>query len=252
MSQHEVSGAPGTGTGAPGGAAFPVLEQAATGLRAPWAASLAGMLFALLFTTGIVLLRVTVPTTLNEQSVRDLYTDGHDQPLFIATLYLLPFAGIMYLWFMAVIRDQLGEREDKFFGTVFLGSGLLFVALIFSAAAVAGAPTVGVRYLDLPPPDLEAAESARMLSYTLLFVFATRAAAVCLLSIASLGARSGTFPRWFALTGYLLGASLLLFVNFWDLYLLALPVWVAGVSLFILRRERGRTRCIGPAPADPG
>jgi len=43
------------------------------------------------------------------------------------------------LWFIGVLRDRLGEREDKFFATVFFGSGLLFLAMLFAAAAVAGA-----------------------------------------------------------------------------------------------------------------
>jgi hypothetical protein len=54
------------------------------------------------------------------------------------SLNLLPFAGIAFLWFIAVVRDRLGQREDRFFGTVFLGSGLLFVAMMFNAAAAAG------------------------------------------------------------------------------------------------------------------
>jgi hypothetical protein len=36
------------------------------------------------------------------------------------------------------MRDRLGELEDRFFATVFLGSGLLFIAMIFTAAAIAG------------------------------------------------------------------------------------------------------------------
>ena len=71
----------------------------------------------------------------------------------IGGLYLVPFAGIVFLWFVAVIRDQVGEREDRFFATVFFGSGLLFVALLFAAAAVASALVVGVRYLGQPPPS---------------------------------------------------------------------------------------------------
>ena len=54
-------------------------------------------------------------------------------------LNLVPFAGIAFLWFIGVLRDRIGEREDRFFATVFLGSGLLFVAMMFVAAAVAGA-----------------------------------------------------------------------------------------------------------------
>jgi hypothetical protein len=53
-------------------------------------------------------------------------------------LNLVPFAGIAFLWFVGVLRDRIGEREDRFFATVFLGSGLLFVAMIFVSAAIAG------------------------------------------------------------------------------------------------------------------
>ena len=50
----------------------------------------------------------------------------------------MPFAGIAFLWFIGVLRDRLGELEDRFFATVFLGSGLLFLAMPFASAAVAG------------------------------------------------------------------------------------------------------------------
>jgi hypothetical protein len=80
----------------------------------------------------------------------------------------------------------------------------------------------------------------RALAYTLLFVFGTRAAAVFLFSIATVGLRSRAFPRWFAWTGYLLAIALLLGVAFWDWVILVLPAWVAVVSLFTLHRERLR------------
>jgi hypothetical protein len=114
------------------------------------------------------------------------------------------------------------------------------VALLFAASAVATAPLVGARYLGQEAPTAVEIEAARALSYTLLFAFATRAAAVFLLATATVGIRSGTFPRWFAWTGYLLGLALLLAVAFWDWVVLVLPAWVAVVSLFILRRERSR------------
>jgi hypothetical protein len=99
---------------------------------------------------------------------------------------------------------------------------------------------VGARYLGQAAPTAVEIESARALSYTLLFAFATRAAAVFLLATATIGVKSATFPRWFAWTGYLLGMTLLLAVAFWDWVVLVLPAWVAVVSVFILRRERNR------------
>jgi hypothetical protein len=229
----------------PGEAAPLAVIEAGEQLRAPWAASVAGILFAVLFTLALLLMRGSPLNAESNAEMVRLFVEGRDQWLLIGGLYLAPFAGIMFLWFIAVIRDQLGEREDRFFATVFFGSGLLFVALLFAAAAVGSAVVVGYRYLGQAPPTVEQMALVRALSYTLLFAFASRAAAVFLFSIATLGLRSRTFPRWFALAGYLFGIVLLVVVTFWDWIVLLLPAWVAAVSLFILRRERSLRR---PAP----
>ena len=49
---------------------------------------------------------------------------------------LMPFAGIAFLWFIGVVRDGFGRYEDKFFSSVFMGSGLLFLAMTFVSSAV--------------------------------------------------------------------------------------------------------------------
>jgi hypothetical protein len=243
MSEHEGHGT-GPATGGPDlETAVPAaLDEAGRQLRAPWAASIAGLLFAVLFTAALLLMRGSPLVTADDAELARLFAAGKDLSFVVGGLYLAPFAGILFLWFVAVIRDQVGEREDRFFATVFFGSGLLFVALLFAASAAASALVVGVRYLHLPPPSAADMGLMRSLSYTLLFAFATRAGAVFLISIATLGLRSRTFPNWFAWTGYLLGAVLLLVVTVWDWIVLVLPAWVAIVSLFILRRERSRRR----------
>src|ERR1700756_4466862 len=53
-------------------------------------------------------------------------------------IQLVPFAGIAFLWFIGVLRNRLGALEDQFFATVFLGSGLLFVASLFASGAFSG------------------------------------------------------------------------------------------------------------------
>lgn len=209
-------------------AAMPVLEEAGRQLRAPWAASIAGLLFSVLFTTALLLVRSQADT------------DMQGTAMVVGGLYLAPFAGIMFLWFVAVIRDQIGEREDRFFATVFFGSGLLFVGLLFTTAAVVSTPVTIVRFLGGEQLSAEGASLLRALGYTLLFTMATRAAAVFMLATATIGIRSGVFPRWFAVLGYLLALVLLVAVSIIDWFILVLPAWVAVVSLFILRRERAR------------
>ena len=243
-----LDGAPSSPPG-PASAPVTALDEAGQKLRAPWAASVAGLLFAVLFTAALVMMRSSPLVSADDAELIELFREGHDQLLLIGALYLAPFAGIMFLWFVAVIRDQIGEREDRFFATVFFGSGLLFVALLFAAAAVSGSLVVGVQYLDLEAPSASEAALLRSLSYTLLFAFATRAAAVFLIALGTIGLRSRTFPNWFAWTGYALGIVLLLVVSFWDWIVLVLPAWVAIVSLFILRRERQRSRSGAAASA---
>jgi hypothetical protein len=229
MSGHEDQPARGTAEGEGSMPALPVIEEAGRQLRAPWAASIAGLLFSLLFTAALVLVRSQADTAAEPTTA-----------MVIGGLYLAPFAGIMFLWFVAVIRDQIGEREDRFFATVFFGSGVLFVALLFVTAAVVSTPTSLVRFLGEAPLSSESASLLRALGYTLLFALATRAAAVFMLATATIGIKSGVFPRWFTLVGYLLAVVLLVAVSFYDWFILVLPGWVAVVSLFILRRELAR------------
>jgi hypothetical protein len=229
----------------------PVIRAADRQLRAPWAASVAGLLFAALFTGALLLLRNDAVYTATDDELAGLFRRGEDFPALLGGLYFAPFAGIMFLWFIAVIRDQIGEREDRFFATVFFGSGILFVALLFVAAALAVAPSVGVRYLHQAAPSAAVVDVLRALSYTILFAFADRAAAVFLFATATIGLKTGVLPRWFCLASYLLGTVLLIVVTFFELAILVLPAWVAIISLIILRRERSRRRAsmtVAPPP----
>ena len=219
-----------------------IVNEAQRQLRAPAAAGIAGLLFAILFTSALVLLRHEPIYTADDGELVRLFARGDDLRMVIGGLYLAPFAGIMFLWFIAVLRDQVGELEDRFFATVFLGSGILFVALLFVGVMFAVSPSVGYRYLDQPAPTASTVDLLRTLSYATTFAFENRAAGVFLFATATIGLKTGAFPRWFSILSYVLGAVLLLAVSFVDWAILVLPAWVAVVSVFILLRERSRRR----------
>ena len=106
-------------------------------IRTPRAAAVAGIVFSALLTAAMVLVRVALPSDPND--ARDWLADGAKRDAALLALNLLPFAGIAFLWFIGVVRDRIGEGEDRFFATVFLGSGLLFIAMVFGTGAVAAA-----------------------------------------------------------------------------------------------------------------
>ena len=119
----------------------------------------------------MVVLRTQPLLTADDPGLEQLFASNSDTLAVIGGLYLAPFSGVAFLWFIAVVRDQIGDREDQFFATVFFGSGLLFVALLFVASAVASSLFVGVDYLRQPPPSVEEVRLVRSLAYTLLFSF---------------------------------------------------------------------------------
>src|SRR5579862_6212216 len=111
--------------------------QAGSSLRTPRGAAVAGIIFSVLLITALTLLRISAPA--HPGAGGQWLTDSGRRAAVAIGLNLVPFAGIAFLWFIGVLRDRIGDREDRFFATVLLGSGLLFVAMMFVAAAVAGA-----------------------------------------------------------------------------------------------------------------
>ena len=155
-------------------------------------------------------------------------------------LNLIPFAGIAFLWFIGVIRDQLGRREDRFFATVFLGSGLLFLAMLFVAAAVIGAMLIAFR--DEPAAfALSAFRFARAVSYSLVNVYMVKMAGVFMISTSTVAMSTRFAPRWLAALGYLLAALLLLGSSFFRWSFALFPVWVLLLSIQIPAGNPGRS-----------
>jgi hypothetical protein len=92
-------------------------------------AAIAGIVFAVLLLAAMTMARIA----LAESSFQTLQADAQRRALIRLSIGLVPFAGIAFLWFIGVVREQLGEVEDRLFSTVFMGSGLLFLAMLFGA-----------------------------------------------------------------------------------------------------------------------
>jgi hypothetical protein len=201
----------------------------------PVAGAVAGIVFAVLFTASMSILRRTMG---------DIGTDTGawltaDTKLFSFALGLVPFAGIAFLWFIAVARERLGRFEDQFFSMVFIGSGLLFLAMIFAGAASAGAIVAAAAH---DPAGFAASTTyafARQAVTQILTMYAIRMAAVFMISQATLWLRTRVMPRWMALLTIPLALVLLfVFVHSWGV-VLVFPAWVMLVSVYILSVHLG-------------
>ena len=200
-------------------------------LKTPRAAAVAGSVFSVLFIISLVLIRITVPADPQDAGawlVSDVKTVAF-------AIYLLPFAGIAFLWFIGVLRDRMGGQEDRFFATVFMGSGLLFLAMLFVAGAISAGVIMGFRTLPDRLVESGIYAFARAAVYQLVNVYAVKMAAVFMISTSTLAIRTRMFPRWMAWLGFALALLLLLstgYVFFWAP--LVFPLWVLLISTNIL------------------
>jgi MFS family permease len=204
------------------------------GLRTPRAAGVAGIVFSLLLATALALIHLAAPSSAADST---WLTDPGQRRMVNLALNLVPFAGIAFLWFIGVIRDRVGEREDRFFASVFLGSGLLFVAMLFVGAAIAGGlATDPVAQGGAISPEVWAME--RRIVFTLLNVDAIRMGAVFILSTTLIGVRIKILPTWLAVTGYVAAAMLLVGVFLSPWVNLVMPVWAFVFSVDILLKSK--------------
>jgi hypothetical protein len=194
---------------------------------------LAGVLFALLFGATLILLRVGMPEAVGDSTA---WLNSERGNILTATK-LMPFAGITFLWFIAVVRDGFGRYEDRFFTTVFLGSGLLFLAMMFVSTAVAAALVASNSGVTDPAAHAEVTTFGKMMVVSAAKTFAIRMAAVFMISLATIWLKTGLMPRWLVVVSYLVALGLLIAseVSMW--LTLALPVWVLVVSALILLRS---------------
>ena len=247
MVQGEDSVAGPGGTAGHGGAGAVAEAEMTAGspLRTPKAAAWAGIVFSVLAITAMVLIRLSIPQ--NSGQTGAWLSDQSKRTAVDVALNLVPFAGIAFLWFVGVVRDRVGELEDRFFATVFLGSGLLFLGMLFVAASAAGGLIVA--YLAQPQALFESGTFAfgRAFTFDIMHIYAFKMAAVFMVTTSTLAIRTRITPSWMAFAGYVAAAFLLLCSGFFDWTLFVFPAWVLMISIHILRDNLRRPAGSGGA-----
>ena len=150
----------------------------------------------------------------------------------------MPFAGIAFLWFIGVIRDLLGQYEDRFFSTVFFGSGLLFLAMVFVSCGVAGATLASAKLAATQRSEEQIVYFGRLIMLQISNIYALRMAGVFMISLGTIWWRTGLMPRWLATISFLVALTLLLVISLSLWLVLLFPAWTLVVSLLVLVRNR--------------
>ncbi len=170
---------------------------------------------------SVILIRLTVASVTTDAGGGLAERTGW----FEFAIFLMPFAGIAFLWFIGVARTRLGRYEDQFFATVMLGSGLIFLAMVFVAAGVAGGFLASYARDPVDFTGSTAYYFARDIIVQIFTIYAMRMAAVFIISQATLWLRTKVMPRWLAFLSLAVGVVLLFALTQSMWAVLAFPAW---------------------------
>ncbi len=215
-------------------------EQGRSLRKAATLTAVVGLAFSVLFTVSFVLL-IDVPTSTATDEEIYAYYSSQARVLPVAVgLYLLPFAGIAFLWFIVTLRLWAAastRHVNNLQSNLQLISGIVFVALFFVGAAATSVLASSVQFAN-GPVDPVTARQFPIFGNTVILFFAMRMAAMFVFTTSALGRSARILPRWFALIGFVVGLFLLFSATLTPTLILVFPVWVAVLSAILLRRAR--------------
>lgn len=197
------------------------------------AAAVAGMVYAVLAIGGLLLLSQFPSLDQSNEEITRWFDDSANQSSLILGLNLMVMSSVAFLWFVAVIRRRVGDREDRFFGTVFFGAGIAYVAIWLVGGAALAGPAVTMSVSDSGSVSASSASLAAGIGMGLLLVVALRIQAVFILTTSTVILRSGILPRWLAIVGYVVAVAMFFFPLIADPVGVIFPIWVAVVSIVI-------------------
>lgn len=200
------------------------------------AAAVAGIICAVGWTLSLRGLLAAPGIGASDEEITSYYAEPANSTYALIWLQILVFSTIAFLWFVGVVRNRIGDREPKLFGTVFLGAAILLAGLLFLGAALLAAPAVLVA-VGSASPGPDAVSLLRATAAVVLSVFLPRIATLVMFSTASLGRATGGLPRWLVAVTYLIGVIELVNVTVSTPAVFVVPAWVALVSVVLLVRH---------------
>lgn len=220
----------GIGTG-PAAARKPDADRQRRGYERLSAVS--GLVFAALFALAIVLVS-QAPRLQDPVSAYQAFYAGNTDVLAAVGLNVVPFAGIAFLWHLAMKRAMhraFAPGRFEIQGWLQLAAGLVFICMMFVGTAAVGAVALlsALGAPELPPPEVARALSS--VGYGVMFVFGVRMAGMYMLTSITLARKVGVLPGWLAVLGYLAAAFLLVTTTYHPVALLVYPTWVVVMGV---------------------
>jgi hypothetical protein len=198
---------------------------------------LTGILFAALFVLALVFIYTTPRLSASDEEITAFYSGG-STVLVTVGLYLVPFAGIAFLWHAhttrLLIRSLVPSPSAIPYGLQ-LASGILFVVLLFAGTASAGSVALLKDLTNAPLPSADFVRGMLAVGYGMVFVYAIRGAGMYALTTTNLLRQAQIMPTWLAIVSYLLALFLLISTTLHPVVVLLFPIWVvvAGLVVFI-------------------
>lgn len=199
-----------------------------------------GVTHAALYILSYFLLQLTPGATASDVEIVRFYNSGEARRLILVGLYVMPFAGIAFLWYIVALRMWIKfstKQISELLSNVQLVSGIIFIGLLFTAGAASAATAASMEFMH-GPVDPMMARQLPQLSSTILLVFAMRMAAMFVFTTSNIGRGAGILPKWFVMIGFAVGLFLLLSASFSKVLALVFPMWVLALSVILLLRAR--------------
>jgi hypothetical protein len=205
-----------------------------------------GIAYAVLFLISFTLLAGIPGPRASDSELVDFYTRAERRRLIVAGSYMMPFAGVAFVWFMVAIRtwiSQSSRTDNVLLSNIQLISGSIFVALWFAASATASTTAVSIEFAAATvEPAL--ARQFPLYGNMLMFGFALRMAAMFVFTTSTIGRSARILPALFTLAGYGVGLVLLLSATFDPLLARVFAVWMLVLSALLLMRA-ARSATVG-------